>query len=365
MECERKIVHIDMDAFYASIEQRDNISLRGKPVIVGGNPNSRGVVATCSYEARKYGIHSAMPSKIAYKRCPYAIFVRPRFEVYKEVSNQIREIFYRYTDIIEPLSLDEAFLDVTQNKKNIKYATTIARNIKSDISRELGLSASAGVSYNKFLSKIASDYKKPNGLTVITKENTQEILDNLPINKFFGVGKVTEKTLRRLGINNGYDLRKLSLYELENIFKNRGYLLYQYARGIDNREVEKNRIRKSVGVENTLDHNIYIDEEEVSNILDDITKEVSDKLIRSEKLCKTITLKVKYDNFRQITRSISLEHYIYKHEEIRTVVYSLLNNIDIKDRKIRLLGVTVSNLVDKEIEYSNITFSEYIRNSKL
>ncbi|MDY2737201.1 DNA polymerase IV, partial [Intestinibacter sp.] len=235
MEDIRKIIHIDMDAFYASVEQRDNPDLRGKPVIVGGSPNSRGVVATCSYEARKYGIHSAMPSKIAQKRCPYAIFVRPRFDVYKKVSNQIRDIFHRYTDLVEPLSLDEAFLDVTNPKIPIKYATTIAKFIKRDILMETGLNSSAGISYNKFLAKLASDYNKPNGFTVIMPEEAQEFLDKLPIEKFFGIGKVTSKTMKRMGIKNGYDLRQLSLYELEKIFKSKGYQYYNFARGIDNR----------------------------------------------------------------------------------------------------------------------------------
>ena len=205
MKKQRKIIHIDMDAFYASIEQRDNHSLKGKPVIVGGNPQSRGVVATCSYEAREYGIHSAMPCKTAYKRCPYAIFVRPRFEVYKQVSYEIREIFYKYTDLVEPLSLDEAFLDVTENKLNIKYATDVAKMIKKEIYEKTGLTASAGVSYNKFLAKLASDYNKPNGLTVIREDNAQSFLDNLPIRKFFGIGKVTQKTLKGLGVEKGYE----------------------------------------------------------------------------------------------------------------------------------------------------------------
>ena len=223
MKKQRKIIHIDMDAFYASIEQRDNHSLKGKPVIVGGNPQSRGVVATCSYEAREYGIHSAMPCKTAYKRCPYAIFVRPRFEVYKQVSYEIREIFYKYTDLVEPLSLDEAFLDVTENKLNIKYATDVAKMIKKEIYEKTGLTSSAGVSYNKFLAKLASDYNKPNGLTVIREDNAQSFLDNLPIRKFFGIGKVTQKTLKGLGVENGYDLRQMEINELESIFKNRGY----------------------------------------------------------------------------------------------------------------------------------------------
>lgn len=358
-EC-RKIIHIDMDAFYASIEQRDNKNLRGKPVIVGGTPHSRGVVATCSYEARKYGIHSAMSSKIAYKRCPYAHFVRPRFDVYNQISSEIRKIFYRYTDLIEPLSLDEAYLDVTNNKKNIKYATQIAKMIKKDIYDELGLTASAGVSYNKFLAKIASDYEKPSGLTIITPENKQDFLDKLPISKFYGIGKVTEKTLKHLGIKNGYDLRKLSLYELESIFKNKGYTFYQFARGIDNREVQPHRERKSVGSETTLTSNLNIDEEEVADILNEICEDVSYRLRYIEKSCKTITLKIKYDDFTQITRSISLHTSIKSHEDIRVNVYNLLKNIKDEKKPIRLLGVTVSNLIKTTNEYTNVTIFEYI-----
>ncbi|RDY27205.1 DNA polymerase IV [Romboutsia weinsteinii] len=358
----RKIIHIDMDAFYASVEQRDNPRLKGKAVIVGGSPNSRGVVATCSYEARKYGIHSAMPSRIAYNRCPYAVFVRPRFEVYHKVSQHIREIFYRYTDLVEPLSLDEAFLDVTNNKKNIKYATEVARMIKDDILREIGLTSSAGVSYNKLLAKLASDYEKPNGLTVITPEKSQEFLDKLPINKFFGVGKVTGKTLKNLGINTGYDLRQLNLYDLEKIFKSRGYSFYQFARGIDYRPVEPQRIRKSVGAETTLDHNLNIEDEDVANILSDICEEVSERIKACKKLGKTITLKMKFDDFTQITRSISVEHPINNHIDIRVNIYNLLKNVNIKDKQIRLLGVSLSNLTDIKEEYSNITLFEYMNN---
>lgn len=362
MEHRRKIIHIDMDAFFASVEQRDNPKLKGKPVIVGGNPQSRGVVATCSYEARKYGIHSAMPSKVAYNRCPYAVFVPPRFDVYKKVSYQIREIFYRYTDLVEPLSLDEAFLDVTDNKKNIKYATEIARRIKEEIYNEVGLTASAGVSYNKFLAKLASDYKKPNGMTVLTPENAQEFLDNLPINKFFGIGKVTSRALLNLGINNGYDLRQLDLYELESLFKSRGYSYYQYSRGIDNRPVEPYRERKSVGSETTLSQNLNIEDEEVADILSEICEDVSIRLKSSEKMGKTITLKIKYDDFTQITRSISVESPIYKHKDIRVNIYNLLKNISNNGKQIRLLGVTISNLVDIKEECTNITLFEYIKN---
>ncbi|MGL5693868.1 MAG: DNA polymerase IV [Peptostreptococcaceae bacterium] len=358
----RKIIHIDMDAFYASVEQRDNPSLKGKPVIVGGKPESRGVVATCSYEARKYGIHSAMPSKVAYKRCPYAIFVPPRFQVYHQVSQQIRDIFYRYTDLVEPLSLDEAYLDVTNNKKNIKYASKIAKMIKEDILRETNLTASAGVSCNKFLAKLASDYQKPNGLTIITPENAESFLDNLPIEKFFGVGKVTARLLKNMEINNGYDLRQLSLYELEQVFKSRGYTFYQFARGIDYRLVEPYRERKSIGAETTLSNNLYIDEESVTDILSDLSEEVSYRTEKSDKLGKTITLKVKFEDFTQITRSISVEHPINSKEDIRTHVYNLLKNIDSKNLQIRLLGVTLSNLVDSKEEYNNITIYDYISN---
>ena len=357
----RKIIHIDMDAFYASVEQRDNPDLRGKPVIVGGSPNSRGVVATCSYEAREYGVHSEMPSKIAQKRCPYAIFVRPRFDVYKKVSNQIRDIFHRYTDLVEPLSLDEAFLDVTNPKIPIKYATTIAKFIKRDILMETGLNSSAGISYNKFLAKLASDYNKPNGFTVIMPEEAQEFLDKLPIEKFFGIGKVTSKTMKRMGIKNGYDLRQLSLYELEKIFKSKGYQYYNFARGIDNRPVEPYRERKSVGSEITLDHNYRLDEEEIVDILDELCLDVSNRIKLLNKLGKTITLKVKFEDFTQITRSTSLNSGISSHEDIRTNIYNLLRNIDDNNLQIRLLGVTLSNLIDVEETYHNITLFEYMQ----
>lgn len=357
---ERKIIHIDMDAFYASVEQRDNKKLRGKPVIVGGSPNSRGVVCTCSYEARKYGIHSAMPSKIAYKLCPYAYFIPPRFDVYKKVSNQIRNIFYRYTDLVEPLSLDEAFLDVTNPKVPIKYATTIAKFIKRDILLETGLNASAGVSYNKFLAKLASDYEKPNGLTVITPDDSQEFLDKLPINKFFGIGRVTAKTLNNMGIKTGYDLRQLSLFDLEKVFKSRGYTFYNFARGIDNRMVEPYREQKSIGAETTLSHNYRLDEEEVTDILDDLCLEVSERAKYLDKLGKTITLKIKFADFTQITRSVSVEHEINSHEDIRINIYNLLKNLERSDLQIRLLGVSLSNLVDKRNQISEITLFEYM-----
>ena len=360
MKNQRKIIHIDMDAFYASIEQRDNPSLKGKPVIVGGNPQGRGVVATCSYEARKYGIHSAMPCKIAYKRCPYAVFVRPRFEVYKQVSYEIRQIFYKYTDLVEPLSLDEAFLDVTENKMNIKYATQVAKLIKKEIYETTGLTASAGVSYNKFLAKLASDYNKPNGLTVITKDNAQEFLDNLPIKKFFGIGKVTQKTLKSLGIENGYDLRQLDVNQLENIFKNRGYLFYQLARGIDYREVEPHRERKSIGAETTLTENLDIEDEKLIHILDELCEEVANRASYLNKKGKTVVLKIKYGDFTQITRSLSVNNPIASHEDIRINIYNLFKNIEHNHQGVRLIGVTLSNLIKEEV--TNISLFEYINN---
>ncbi|MEG1408937.1 MAG: DNA polymerase IV [Terrisporobacter sp.] len=362
MEKQRKIIHIDMDAFYASIEQRDNPSLKGKPVVVGGNPQGRGVVCTCSYEARKYGIHSAMPCKIAYKRCPYAIFVRPRFEVYQSVSYQIRRIFYKYTDLVEPLSLDEAFLDVTNNKMNIKYATEIAKRIKQEIYEETDITASAGVSYNKFLAKLASDYNKPNGLTVIRQDNVQDFLDNLPISKFFGVGKVTQKTLKGFGIINGYDLRQLSIYELENVFKNRGYLFYQLCRGIDYRPVEPHRERKSIGAETTLSENLDLEDEKLINILDELCEEVAHRAKYLQKSGRTVTLKIKYGDFRQITRSASFNNPICSHEDIRINIYNLFKKIDHNHKEIRLIGVTLLNLINKK-EVTNITLFEYIDNN--
>ena len=359
---EKIIFHIDLNQFFCSVAMIKNPRLRGKAFAIGRENTMKGVVSTASYEARKYGIHSAMPSSVAYKKCPYAYFVWPRFDVYQKVSLQIREIFFRYTDLVEPLSLDEAFLDVTNNKKGIKYATEIAKMIKADILRETGLTSSAGVSYNKFLAKLASDYNKPNGLKVITPDNKQDFLDNLPINKFYGIGKVTERKLRNLGVNNGYDLRQLSLNKLENIFKNRGYMFYQLARGIDDRIVEPYRERKSVGSETTLSNNLDVEDEEVLDILNELCEDVSNRLKYLNKLGKTVTLKIKYDDFTKITRSFTLEQPIYKANDIRTIIYNLVKSLEKNGGKIRLLGVTISNLIEKEEDISNITIFEYIDN---
>lgn len=356
MYSNRKIIHIDMDAFYASVEQRDNKELRGKPVIVGGSPESRGVVATCSYEARKFGIHSAMPSKVAYVRCPHVIFVPPRFDVYHKVSYEIREIFKRYTDIIEPLALDEAYLDVTENKKGIEYASVIAKKIKHDIYKEIGITSSAGVSYNKFLAKIASDYQKPNGLTVITPEKAQEFIDKLPIKKFFGIGKVTEKTLKMMGINNGYDLRNMDLIQLETIFKKKGYDMYNFARGIDHRPVKVSRERKSVGAETTFISNVNFDSDELNEHIKEVAKDVYMRLNSINKSGKTITVKVKYEDFQQVTKRHTLKTPIHTYDDILGNTNILIEKIKDKNKQIRLIGVSISNLSDKEKEmYTTIS----------
>lgn len=346
----RKIIHIDMDAFYASIEQRDKPGLKGKPIIVGGDPNKRGVVATCSYEARKFGIHSAMPSITAYKLCPHVIFTRPRMNVYKEVSDEIMDILYKYSDIIEPLALDEAFIDVTENKLNSKYATIIAKEIKNRIYKETKLTASAGVSYNKFLAKLGSDFNKPNGLTVITPEIKEKFLDNMSIDKFFGVGKVTKNKLNNIGIFTGRDLKSLSENELIDLFNEKGKLLYDFARGIDNRIVNPNRIRKSIGKEITLREDIE-ELEDIIPVLKSLAEQVEKRAILCNAKGHTITLKVKFSDFKNITRRVTIDKYVNKQKDILDKVLELLKSIDITNRKIRLLGITLSNFKhEKEIK---------------
>lgn len=273
----RKIIHVDMDAFYAAVEQRDNPQLRGQPVIVGGDPGTRGVVATCSYEARKFGIHSAMSAARAYRLCPQAIFVRPRFDAYRAVSIQIRELFHEYTDLVEPLSLDEAFLDVTENKQGIEYGTRAAREILQQIQQRTGLTASAGVSYNKFLAKVASDVNKPAGLTVVTPEQAQDFIAELPIRRFHGVGRVTEKRMLARGIATGADLRQSTQEDLQRWFGKSGPYFYNIARGIDNRAVMPNRLRKSIGKETTLNEDCY-DKGEMMIILNRLSEQVADLL---------------------------------------------------------------------------------------
>jgi DNA polymerase-4 len=337
----RKIIHVDMDAFYASIEQRDNEEYRGKPVAVG-YPEARGVVSAASYEARVYGIHSAMPSVTAKKKCPNLIFVMPHFEVYHAVSQQIRSIFLEYTDLVEPLSLDEAFMDVTVNHKNIPSATVIAKEIQQKIYEETGLRASAGVSYNKFLAKIASDYKKPNGFFVILPQDAVKFIETLKIERFFGVGKVTAQKMHEHGIFTGFDLQKRSEAELVRLFGKMGHVFYEYARGIDLREVEPNRIMKSVSSETTFltdkDSLILLNIE-----LYNLAKEVIQRMKDESFYGKTITLKVKYSDFKTITRSKTFTHNITDFYFLWNVGKEILKQIDMSQKKVRLLGLGVSN----------------------
>ena len=339
----RKIIHIDMDAFYAAVEQRDHPELRGKPVIVGGLPEGRGgVVATASYEARKFGVRSAMPSKKALELCPDGIFVRPRFDAYKQVSDQIRAIFNRYTDIIEPLSLDEAFLDVTTDKQGIGSAITIAEEIRKAIKDELQLTASAGVSINKFVAKIASDMKKPDGLTFIGPSRIENFMETLPVEKFFGVGKVTAAKMKNMGIHTGADLKKLSETELVQHFGKTGKFFHQIVRGIDNREVQSQRETKSIGAEDTFPEDLFTEEDLIKQI-EKLVPVVHRRLIHHQLKGKTITLKVKYKDFKVITRSRSLEQCIDDADIILQVAIELLNTLLPVEKGIRLLGVTISN----------------------
>lgn len=334
---------MDMDAFYASVEQRDNPSYRGKPVIVGGSPNSRGVVATASYEARKYGIHSAMPSSQAVRLCPHAIFIKPNFTAYKQVSAAIREIFYDYTDLVEPLSLDEAYLDVTENFKDNPSATLIAKEILKRIKDETELTASAGVSYCKFLAKIASDINKPNGLTLITPEKAQEFLLVLDVKKFHGVGKATQKKMHALGIKTGADLLKWSELDLIQAFGKHGRHYYRIVRGIDNREVQADRIRKSYSKEETFAEDIG-NLEWILSFLEEMSDKISKGMQKSALSGKTITLKVRYKDFKTITRSHSLPSYVNDTETIYGVTKQLLAQTEVGNEEVRLLGIGLSNL---------------------
>jgi len=337
-----KIIHLDMDAFYAAIEQRDNPSLRGKPVIVGGDPDRRGVVSTCSYEARKYGVHSAMASKTAIRLCPHAVFVYPRFGAYEEASRQFMNICADYTDLIEPLSLDEAFLDVTENKKNMTSATLIAQEIRKRIFAETGLTASAGVSYNKFLAKTASEINKPDGIAVIKPGCAEKFLETLPIGKFFGVGKVSEKKMIGLGINNGLDLKNTDLEKLVKHFGKAGKFYYEIVRGIDHREVTPYRERKSYGREITLDEDI-LDMDLIHSILREIAEELEDAFRRKSLKGKTITLKVKYYDFQLSTRSTTVDIPAETADVIMEEILRLLKYTEAGIKKVRLLGISLSN----------------------
>lgn len=330
-----------MDAFYASIEQRDNPELKGKPIAVG-RPQERGVVAAASYEARKYGVRSAMSSKKAMELCPELIFVPGRMDVYKSVSAQIHEIFHDYTDVIEPLSIDEAFLDVTENKKDMELAVDIAREIKARIRSELHLIASAGVSYNKFLAKIASDYRKPDGLCTIHPDQALDFIAHLPVESFWGVGKVTAKKMHQLFIHTGKDLRECSLEMLTHYFGKAGRLYYDFARGIDNRPVETLHIRKSVGCEHTLERDITLRSAMIIELYH-VATELVERLKRHQFKGNTLTLKIKFNDFSQITRSLSSSETMYTLQSILPKAKKLMSEVDYEHHPVRLIGLSVSN----------------------
>lgn len=341
------IIHIDMDAFYAAVEQRDNPKLRGKPIIVGGDPQQRGVVATCSYEARQFGIHSAMSCALAKRKCPQAIFVRPRFPIYKQVSQQIRDIFSHFTQLIEPLSLDEAYLDVSQQISTRGSGSLIARDIKQRIKRETALTASAGVSYNKLLAKIASDRDKPDGLFYISEKEGPEFVKSLRVREFFGIGPATEEKMHSLGIYTGADLLGWTLAELQPVFGKSAEFYFNAARGIDKRVVEVNRVRKSVSTEDTFALDL-INPEQMLEILEQQSETVIRDCARIGVVGKTITLKVKFSDFSQVTRSISCTTFLSQASEIMLLLPQLLQQALVKDLSVRLLGVGISNLSSSE-----------------
>ena len=344
----RKIIHIDMDAFYASVEQRDNPEYRGKPLAVG-HAGPRGVVSTASYEARRYGVRSAMPSVRAMRLCPQLIFVPGRMEVYKEVSRQIHEIFHDYTDLVEPLSLDEAFLDVTVNKKGIPLAVDIAKEIKQRIRNELHLVASAGVSYNKFLAKVASDYRKPDGLCTIHPDQALDFIDRLPIEAFWGVGPVTARKMHRLGIHNGAQLRQCTLQMLKNHFGKVGSIYYDFSRGVDTRPVEAVRVRKSIGCEHTLEKDVSLRSSVIIELYH-VAVELVERLQRKGFKGNTLTLKVKFHDFVQITRSITQAQELTSLKVILPIAKELLRSVDYTRHPIRLIGLSVSNPQDEQAD---------------
>ena len=339
-----------MDAYYASVEQRDDPSLKNKPLAVGGS-SERGVVAAASYEARKYGVRSAMPATIARRKCPQLIFVKPRFAVYQQVSQQIRDIFYQYTDLVEPLSLDEAYLDVTQNKKNLPSATLIAQEIKKRIKQETDLTASAGISINKFLAKVASDYQKPDGLTVIPPQKALAFIEMLPIEKFFGIGKVTTRKMRQMGVNNGADLKKWEEVQLVQKFGKMGRYFYQIARAQDHREVEPHRIRKSISTENTFEQDLE-DRESMAGELKILANKIVAWMNKNDVYGKTLTLKLRFSDFQIITRSKTMPYPINNIDLINELSEELLGKVELQDKKVRLLGLGISNL---DIEHDQDT----------
>lgn len=352
---DRKIIHIDMDAFYASVEQRDNPSLMGKPMVVG-SPRERGVICAASYEARRFGVHSAMPSVVAARRCPQLQFIEPDFRKYKAVSEQIQAIFYEYTDLVEPLSLDEAFLDVTAAKKGKPSATLIANEIRARIFEETQLHASAGISYCKFLAKVASDINKPNGYCVITPADAGDFLKQLEIKKFFGIGKKTAERLRKQGIHFGKDLLALSLTDLTCQYGKSGAYYYHMVRGIDERPVRPNRKCKSIGAERTFEKDyksLSKLEEKLPIILDELWRRVE----KTDRKGRTITLKLKFEDFTQITRGKTRLSPFQTKEEIAQEAALLLQNEAPFHKRIRLMGVSISNFPDEKQEATQLTIT--------
>lgn len=337
----RKIIHVDMDAFYASVEQLDNPDLVGKPLAVGGG-GTRGVVSAASYEARKFGVRSAMSGVIAKKNCPDLIFVPPRFDRYSEISHQIRKVFFEFTDLVEPLSLDEAYLDVTQNKKGNPSATLMAKEIRAQIKQKTGLNASAGISVNKFLAKVASDINKPNGQKTIPPEEVIAFLEQLDVRKFYGVGKVTTEKLYQMGIFTGADLKSKPIEFLEDNFGKSGRYFYDVVRGVHLSEVKSDRTRKSMAAERTFNENIT-SEVYMMERLENIAKEIERRLEKSNIAGKTITLKIKYSDFSTQTRSKTMPYYIAKADLILEVIQELLYQEKVKE-SVRLLGISVTNL---------------------
>ena len=349
MNAVRKIIHIDMDAFYASVEQRDEPCYQGKPLVVGGSPSQRGVVAAASYEARQYGIHSAMPSRTAQYKCPHLIFVKPRFEVYRAVSEQIRAIFSHYTDLVEPLALDEAYLDVTKNKLGVSSATLIAQEIKQCIAAETCLTASAGVSINKFLAKIASGMDKPNGLFLILPQQAEAFIEQLPIAKFYGVGQVTATKMHNLGIHTGADLKQWAETDLLEKFGKVGRFYYKIARAQDERPVQPNRIRKSIGAENSYDPDL-IDRARILTELEAIAQTLKQRMDTKQSRGRTLTLKLKYSDYQQVTRSRTLTEPIDELHEILDIATELLSLTEVENKPVRLLGLALSNLGEEIVE---------------
>jgi len=331
-----------MDAFFTSVEQRDNPFLRGKPIAVGGS-GKRGVIAAASYEARKFGVRSAMPGAQAAKLCPHLIFVPHRFDAYREASNQIREVFAEYTDMIEPLSLDEAFLDVTENKLGLKSAINIANQIRRKIRERTQLTASAGVSVNKFLAKIASDVNKPDGITVILPDQVEVFLEQLDIDRFFGVGKATSAKMKTMGIFNGLDLKKYSLVELAERFGKFGRYIFYAVRGEDNRPVKANRIRKSISKETTYNSNLNTFDE-VKDAIINLSSQLNQSAEKRNILGRTINLKLRFGDFETLTRSKTINHFTNESELVTKLCLELIEEIDISEKGVRLLGVGLSNL---------------------